>query len=176
MCRVHVSASMGHPGAGEGSWELFMGRVSAWAAGEQGARPAAREEGVTTQVGYKWERGAGPQRCAQHREHEHSPVLSLDVSSASLCHAPQGPGTAEGLCAPLPPWDHSVPGSAPRRRGCAGRVTSPSWDPSVSSPPCATTSCHTLGQPRCDEPMLTQPPSFPQRVPAARNKSETEQG
>lgn len=44
MCRVHVSASTGHPGAGEGSWELFMGRVSAWAAGEQGARPAGRGE------------------------------------------------------------------------------------------------------------------------------------
>lgn len=136
MCRVHVSASTGHPGAGEGSWELFMGRVSAWAAGEQGARPAAREEGVKMQVGYKWERGVGPQRCAQHGEHEQSPVLSLDLSSASLCRAPQSPGTAKGLCAPLPPWGRSVvPGSAPWCRGCAGRATSPSWDPSVSSPP-----------------------------------------
>lgn len=65
-----------------------MGRVSAWAAGEQGACPAAQEEGVKMQVGYKWERGEGPQRCAQHGEHEQSPVLSLDVSSASLCRAP----------------------------------------------------------------------------------------
>lgn len=152
MCRVHVSASTGHPGAGEGSWELFMGRVSAWAAGEQGARPAAQEEGVKMQVGYKWERGVGPQRCAQHREHEQSPVLSLDVPvpctsrpwhcrGASCISAPMGPlcarlsSLAQGLC-----WPCHVSQLGPL---C------------VLTSRCATTSCHTLGQPRRDEPTLT---------------------